>query len=187
MFWNRPVCFAGFLVAIVFAHSCVCNVNAFTSSLSSHVPLRTIKTSNEVIASLIQVQRRIYHVDSTLLNAKKNDDNDDDKKKKQKKSTTILDGKPPNEKRYYTYEELESNPELYEMERRQSQRIESLWVTIPSLISQAVTAAAWIFIASTLVLQSQGYGWIIDHSTNRIYIDTLEQRDFINTLYTNSK
>ena len=165
--------------------------NAFpiiTRPTTYHVPLRTTtKASLEVLTSSLQKERRINLV-TTSLNGK-NDDNDTEDDRKKAKSTTILDGKPPTEKRYYTYEELESNPELYEIERRQSQRIESLWITIPSVVSQVVTAAAWFFIASTLILQSQGYGWIVDHSTNpnRIYIDTLEQRDFINTLYKNER
>ena len=189
MLWNCRICFAVVSATIVLVVHLVDDVNAFTiitRPTTYHVPLRTTKASLEVPTSSLQKERRINLV-TTSLNGKIDDDTEDGRKKT--KSTTILDGKPPNEKRYYTYEELESNPELYEIERRQSQRIESLWITIPSVVSQVVTAAAWFFIASTLILQSQGYGWIVDHSTNpnRIYIDTLEQRDFINTLYKNER
>ncbi|KAL9179397.1 hypothetical protein ACHAXT_008687 [Thalassiosira profunda] len=76
----------------------------------------------------------------------------------------------------YTWEELQADPELrqLEFESAVSRRNNML---LPQRISAAVTTLGWLFVGGGIILNSLGYAWVKDPSGG-IGIGTLDERDF---------
>ena len=178
-----------FCRSIVAASAVLCQ-GCFTADAFTNI-LRLTPYLSQVQTQHLPIQKEEYPVFASRTQwtyspltrlSSQNDSNADKADNDEKRRETTALGEPNREKRYYTYEELQSNNELREIEEQQTRDRTNLW-SLPSRISGAITATAWIFLAASLFLNSQGYAFIVDRSTNRIYVDTLEQREFINTLY----
>lgn len=99
-----------------------------------------------------------------------------------KSPTTTRFGEPMvPEKRLYTYEELQSNPELREMEANQAKQRYNLW-SVPGRIGGALTAAGWLFVIVSTILNTQGYAWIPSTNGGGFSLGTLEERNFAKTM-----
>ena len=88
-------------------------------------------------------------------------------------------------KQLYTFEEVSSDPELFQAEQEASRRVSDRML-LPDRINKVMTATAWLFVIAGIVLQQIGYGFVVDPDTHMITIDTLEHRAFLLEL-TNNK
>jgi hypothetical protein len=126
--------------------------------------------------------------DDTDTDDDSDDSDDTDKSPKPATTTTTTTrlGEPISpEKRLYTYEELQSNPELWEMEAQQAKQRHNLW-SLPGRVGQAMTAVGWLFVIITTILNTQGYAWI-PSANGEISLGTLEERNFVSTMYGKKK
>ena len=76
----------------------------------------------------------------------------------------------------YTWEELQADPELRQLEFDSSIDRKNTML-LPQRISQAVTALAWLFVASGFILNALGYAWVQD-PTGGIRVGTLDESNF---------
>ena len=102
--------------------------------------------------NLVQKQKNNYQLN---LNAQ-NDKNDSTESELEKN----LDDK---ESTSYTWEELQADPELSQLERKSSMQRKNAML-LPQRISQATGILAWTFVIVGIILNTLGYAYIRDPS-----------------------